>query len=261
MMSRNQGMMNRYPASPVRMNAVTPNQTYMDMYPSYPYQGSGSGSGSKSDYRMPSSSGRSYFDDDQPTEPLPSMYNPNKKATQNFFPSAGESDNRDDGPPVDGLYSSTTYPSANDDFQSDFKSDISRPKSNVQTSTWVTLFGIPPSDQDWIIDEFRKFGNIVDVEKPRGGCFWVHLQYASDIQATKAMTKSGTTYRNFIVGVMPRTEQRKAETMSDSPKSEESIYHYQPVNPSLAPFKTRTDTSVQPQRSVISKFMNYVVGI
>ena len=54
---------------------------------------------------------------------------------------------------------------------------------------WVTVFGFPPSSAAVILKQFLQYGDISQhVMAPQGGN-WMHIQYQSEVQAQKALSK------------------------------------------------------------------------
>ncbi|KAG1702037.1 Nucleoporin NUP35 [Nymphon striatum] len=68
-------------------------------------------------------------------------------------------------------------------------------------STWVTIYGFPPSAASFLLQQFSQYGTISKHKMPDKGN-WMHVCYKSKLQAKKAISKNGKIIGgNMMVGV------------------------------------------------------------
>src|SRR5262245_53801522 len=82
--------------------------------------------------------------------------------------------------------------------------DQGRPvaKEEPLEDTWVTIFGFPPSTTSYVLQQFQAFGDILRHEVGEGN--WINVQYASPLQAIKALNRNGKFIGDSIlIGVLP----------------------------------------------------------
>jgi hypothetical protein len=48
---------------------------------------------------------------------------------------------------------------------------------DVESGTWVTVFGFPPSQASYVLKLFQEIGEVVRHKTPLGQCNWMHIQY------------------------------------------------------------------------------------
>jgi len=72
--------------------------------------------------------------------------------------------------------------------------------------TWVTIFGFPPSAASYILTQAGMWGHILEHKIPSQGN-WMHLKFASRLQARKALARNGRLLTDtLMVGVVPCTD-------------------------------------------------------
>lgn len=68
--------------------------------------------------------------------------------------------------------------------------------------TWITVFGFPSSATSYILQQFKAYGDIFQYEI--GDNNWIHIQYATKLQAQKALARNGHLFGDsLLVGVVP----------------------------------------------------------
>jgi nuclear pore complex protein Nup53 len=75
--------------------------------------------------------------------------------------------------------------------------------------TWVTVFGFPPSAISDVLRRFQGFGEVVD---HRASGNWLHVRYATRLQAEKALCQNGALINNGMIMVGVR--RCNAQTLS-----------------------------------------------
>eukprot|EP00744_Colponema_vietnamica_P014349 GILI01020083.1.p1 GENE.GILI01020083.1~~GILI01020083.1.p1 ORF type:complete len:220 (-),score=54.71 GILI01020083.1:372-989(-) len=90
--------------------------------------------------------------------------------------------------------------------RSDFQSYSHNPTPAFKSSSadqrerWVTVFGFPPSCVSLILNRFQIHGEITNHVSGNGN--WIHIQYASSVQAQKALQWNGKSFNGVLmVGV------------------------------------------------------------
>lgn len=84
----------------------------------------------------------------------------------------------------------------------------------METTTWITVFGFPPSASAYIVSQFSQYGTVLQHHSPPNGN-WMHIRYQTKIQAQKALSKSGKILGGSImIGVSPCTDTAFMEEMS-----------------------------------------------
>jgi len=82
----------------------------------------------------------------------------------------------------------------------------SRINEQVRESTWVTVFGFPPSKASYILKQFSKYGTILNHKITNGN--FIHMQFKTRIQADKALSKNGKVFDSVLmIGVVECLEQ------------------------------------------------------
>jgi hypothetical protein len=77
---------------------------------------------------------------------------------------------------------------------------------------WVTVFGFPSDQLDFVLDLFSKHGNIVNHKKPPQGN-WVHIRYSSIVHARQALSRNGKVFGgSLMIGVIPCTDRVRSFT-------------------------------------------------
>jgi len=129
-------------------------------------------------------------------------------------------------------------------------------------STWVTVFGFPPSQTANILKYFQTCGEIVRHHVGAANCNWIHIQFQTALQAKKALSKNGKNIGgNLMVGVVPLDE---SELEAPTPR----VAFPRPLNPPShsKPGRGYRVELFGPKRpptaedSFWSKFMEYVIG-
>ena len=88
-------------------------------------------------------------------------------------------------------------------------------RSAPNMERWITIFGFPPSLESSVLREFRRHGDVVRTMAGRGN--WIHLMYATPVQAQVALYKpwrivgGGST----MIGIVPCTEPEIAKDMEE----------------------------------------------
>ena len=119
------------------------------------------------------------------------------------------------------------------------------PAAGELQSHWVTVFGFPRSRTTDILHIFRQYGEFLD-QKSSGGN-WVHLCYATKLQAQQALAKNGKIINgDLMIGVVPCTDNTwlKPHHLSGVPTS------VGPTSASTSAFASATSPSISP--SVLS---------
>ena len=84
----------------------------------------------------------------------------------------------------------------------------------IESTTWITVFGFPPSASAYIVSQFSQYGTVLQHHSPPNGN-WMHIRYQTKIQAQKALSKSGKILGGSImIGVSPCTDTTFMEEMS-----------------------------------------------
>lgn len=72
------------------------------------------------------------------------------------------------------------------------------------TSNWVTVFGFQPEHAAELLELFCELGSVISRDINSDANF-IHLQYATNWDAQKALAKNGTLFKGFsMIGVVPR---------------------------------------------------------
>lgn len=58
-------------------------------------------------------------------------------------------------------------------------------ESDVESGTWVTVFGFPPSQASYVLKLFQEIGEVVRHKTPLGQCNWMHIQYVFALFSAK----------------------------------------------------------------------------
>jgi hypothetical protein len=79
---------------------------------------------------------------------------------------------------------------------------VACPPSKPLEDFWVTVFGFPPSTTSYVLQQFKLYGDVIQYEI--GETNWMHLQYATRLQAQKALTRNGHVFGDsLLIGVVP----------------------------------------------------------
>ncbi|XP_070581985.1 nucleoporin NUP35-like isoform X2 [Ptychodera flava] len=143
--------------------------------------------------------------------------------------------------------------------------------------TWVTVFGFPPPAASFILQQFSQYGNILKHVIATSGN-WMHIKYASRIQAKKALSKNSKVFGNSImVGVTPcidksvmyGTDESTTQNISTSTLSEAIDAHRSPaIRPLTAAYQAASSQNeVAPSTNtpkkntnVVSRTLEYMLG-
>lgn len=130
------------------------------------------------------------------------------------------------GPPITGLYSNTPKKNhlafgtpnkfgtpVNTTPQLSFgsssvvnNSELLAPADSGSCSggtTWITVFGFPPSAASYVLSQFSQCGTILQHHIPSNGN-WMNIRFQTKMQAQKAIGRSGRVFGgSLMVGVMP----------------------------------------------------------
>ncbi|KAL6046264.1 Nucleoporin nup35 [Balamuthia mandrillaris] len=138
------------------------------------------------------------------------------------------------------------------------------------TGNWITVFGFSPSLTTYILKHFQNYGEIVRHHKDNAECNWIHIQYQTDLQKQKALSKNGKIIGgNLMVGVVESNGVTTALGGSTMLESNIATDFPRPLNPASQRRKPSSVYDVEiygpkkrPQRqdSVWSKFVEYVIG-
>jgi hypothetical protein len=98
-----------------------------------------------------------------------------------------------------------------------------------KTHTWVKVFGFDHSYLDDVLEQFQRFGEIVNYEKGRGN--WLYLQYEDILHVHQALSMNGRHVReDLIVGVIqsqPELDNNNSTTQHHKPIFEPpNVYSY-----------------------------------
>jgi len=52
---------------------------------------------------------------------------------------------------------------------------------DIESGTWVTVFGFPPSQASHVLKLFQEIGEVVRHKTPLGQCNWMHIQYEESL--------------------------------------------------------------------------------
>lgn len=123
---------------------------------------------------------------------------------------------------------------------------------------WVTIFGFPPRQTDFILKHFQRYGEIIRHEVEIGQpCNWVHVQYQTRLQAQKALSKNATIIAGgtLMVGVV------ECVRGTDAPRRKEvNVTTQSRYSASYGSSLFATKTPENKSRSYWSKFSQYVLG-
>jgi len=140
-----------------------------------------------------------------------------------------------------------------------------------ERENWVTVFGFPPSQIPYILLHFQNYGDIVRHVVPPGQCNWINIQYQTQLQAKKALSKNGKIIGdnlNLMVGVVECTDNMFTYARDDTSKGYPSLGFPRPLHPPPQRQPTRAykvdifDSKRAPSvhNSVWAKFLEYVLG-
>jgi len=74
------------------------------------------------------------------------------------------------------------------------------------SSTWVTVFGFPPSAASYILKQFSQCGTVLQHHVPSSGN-WMNIRFQTRTQAQSALGRSGRVLGGtLMIGVTPTTE-------------------------------------------------------
>ncbi|XP_053327092.1 nucleoporin NUP35 isoform X2 [Spea bombifrons] len=144
--------------------------------------------------------------------------------------------------------------------------------------TWVTVFGFPQASAPYILVQFALYGNIIKHKMSNSGN-WMHIQYQSNLQARKALSKDGKIFGECImIGVKPCIDKSVMENCQSQMQSSvctPSAGTPTPLTPKIssamrplaATHKASTNNQVlvdkqtpRKDESVLSKAMEFVFG-
>ncbi|NWI70389.1 NUP35 protein, partial [Todus mexicanus] len=109
--------------------------------------------------------------------------------------------------------------------------------------TWVTVFGFPQGLASFILLEFAQYGIILKQVTSNTGN-WMHIQYQSNLQARRALSKDGRIFGGSImVGVKPCIDKSVMENLDKSSTSSTSSVFSPPTKSVGTPVKTVNNTS------------------
>ena len=84
------------------------------------------------------------------------------------------------------------------------------------SSTWVTVFGFPPSAASYILSQFSQCGTVLQHQMPANGN-WMHIKYQTRMQAQKALGRSGRVFGGtLMVGVLPCSDPAESSHLEAS---------------------------------------------
>ncbi|KAI4387400.1 hypothetical protein MLD38_005238 [Melastoma candidum] len=155
----------------------------------------------------------------------------------------------------------------------------SLPAGNLDEEEWVTVYGFPPGDTNFVLREFEKCGIIVKHIPGPGNANWMHILYQSRSDAQKALNKNGIQINGvLIVGVKPidpiqrqaLDERSKNQGFLPLPPSTGRTFDPIPPrsssNPSSIPNGNASSRQsggaiASPAKSVVSKIMDLMFGV
>lgn len=100
-------------------------------------------------------------------------------------------------------------------------------------STWVTIFGFPPSAASYILSQFSQCGTVLQHHIPPNGN-WMNIRFQTKMQAQKALSRSGRIFGgSLMIGVSQCLDPpSEASQILDHTSAETSVLS---LNSSLAP--------------------------
>eukprot|EP01135_Chromosphaera_perkinsii_P004625 Nk52_evm18s292 gene=Nk52_evmTU18s292 len=137
---------------------------------------------------------------------------------------------------------------------------------------WVTVFGFPPSASAVILKQFLLYGDIIQhIMAPQGGN-WMYIQYQSEVQAQKALSKNGNVINGVIMlGVVPTIDvdiikgsgnnavPSSSTPRQLAPRALTNAYKNNAAKYEVEPFSAFANTP-QKNSSILSKGLEYVFG-
>lgn len=132
---------------------------------------------------------------------------------------------------------------------------------DIESGTWVTVFGFPPSQASHVLKLFQEIGEVVRHKTPLGQCNWMHIQFQTRTQARQALSRNGKTFGgNLMVGVTECTDaaaQATGSSLAEFPRPLNA-----PVQPKPGSHQIDLYGPKVPKRSdsTWSKIMEYVIG-
>lgn len=79
--------------------------------------------------------------------------------------------------------------------------------SGTLEDSWVTVFGFPLSATSYVLQQFKAYGDVLQYEI--GDNNWIHIQYATKLQAQRALSRNGHLYGDsLLVAVVPSRKVR-----------------------------------------------------
>lgn len=134
-----------------------------------------------------------------------------------------------------------------------------------RTTTWVTVFGFPPSSASIALSHFTTCGHIVDKKFPTQSNY-VHIKFSNSYEASKALTMNGKTIMNGImIGVMLYYPDENKENLNasaldvTSPIRVRSLRHSF-VSPPMNTSAVQSPNVPQKSTGLVTKAMEYVFG-
>jgi len=135
----------------------------------------------------------------------------------------------------------------------------------------VTVFGLPPSQAENIVKEFKNLGEIVNFTWGPGESNYVHLQYKDPQACQRALQRHGSLIGGSIVGVMPysifqRSKQGPSAIQINYGGLRDAVYPmdgYKSMKPLLQqPISvvTRDVSPIPKPQSWFSIIMEYIFG-
>jgi len=117
------------------------------------------------------------------------------------------------GPPVQTLFAaSVTSPATPRDYTPQINlGNVSTAGGDYSTcgaddadpGVWVTVYGFPPSAANFILTQAALWGHVLEHRIPAQGN-WMHLKFASRLQARKALARNGRLLTDtLMIGVAP----------------------------------------------------------
>ncbi|KAL0277776.1 UNVERIFIED_CONTAM: hypothetical protein PYX00_004942 [Menopon gallinae] len=125
------------------------------------------------------------------------------------------------GPPICGLFDTVNSPPfSNQSQSSEANSYLALASKNyaesrvspirpteVADTTWITVFGYPPSAASFIMSQLAHCGTIMATRSPAKGN-WMHIQFSSKLEARRALTYNGKVFASTVmIGVIPCRDQ------------------------------------------------------
>lgn len=147
-----------------------------------------------------------------------------------------------------------------------------------QLASWVTVFGFSPANSSFVLRHFQDVGTVlqhrsshvrtltwsvcvyglhVHVGQRTSQGNWMHLQFASPLEAQVALSKNGKVLGGLLmVGVAPCTDK---DVLNASREAEPRVVRRAAYDPSRDPLATREIP--QERNSLWSKAMEHVFGL